>query len=299
MSATAQYTTQAELDIRPCVVVRFYDKQANALPLLLFSLFASAHPHLKALVIDTGKEPYKKLPGLLRHVNRASGKKWVHAYAKKSKDVRVAFPDFHHDDFGYVLTDMALEDILRQKSAGSGRSRLQCDTLTFTNADNLYNPGFIPAMIKSITHGGHDLVASHFVSHYKYSAARSTRSFDSVMSSEIRCGTLRSGENAEFVTSDKFLPCCVELGSVMVTTNAIADAKIRFVLDKLLKDGTGNSLEREVFPVAETHSFNVEYLNVTSPSDYLRNADGFFFFRLASNPKLSSSVIRRALLLHL
>jgi len=42
------FLTRAALDLRPCVVVRFYDKQVNALPLLLFSLFASAHPHLKA-----------------------------------------------------------------------------------------------------------------------------------------------------------------------------------------------------------------------------------------------------------
>ena len=119
-SAATQYQTQAELDLRPCVVVRFYEKQANALPLLLFSLLASAHPHLKALVIDTGKEPYEKLPDLLRRVNQASGKKWVHAYDKKTEDVRAAFPDFHHEDFGYVLTDMALEDILRQTKSGSG-----------------------------------------------------------------------------------------------------------------------------------------------------------------------------------
>ena len=247
ISAAAQYMTQAELEMKPCVVVRFYDKQANALPLLLFSLFASAHPHLKALVIDTGKEPYKKLPDLLRQVNRASGKTWVYAYDKKRKDVRAAFPDFHYDDFGYVLTDMALGDILRQTKKGFGRNSFQCDTLTFTNADNLYSPHFIPAMLKSITHDGHDLVASHFVSHYKYSAERSTLSYDNVMSSEIGCGTLRSGEDAEFVTSERFLPCCVELGSVMVTTSAVADAKIRFVLDKLLEDGTGNSLKKKSF----------------------------------------------------
>jgi len=72
VSAATQYTNQAELDLRLCVVVRFYDKQANALRLLLFSLFASAHPHIKALVIDTGKQPYKKLPSLLRRVNQAS-----------------------------------------------------------------------------------------------------------------------------------------------------------------------------------------------------------------------------------
>ena len=93
-SVATRYKTQAELDLRPCVVVRFYDKQVNALPLLLFSLFASAHPHLKALVIDTGKQPYEKLPDLLRRVNQASGKKWVHAYDKKQKTSAPPFQIF-------------------------------------------------------------------------------------------------------------------------------------------------------------------------------------------------------------
>lgn len=296
-AVAAQYTTQAELDLRPCLVVRFYDKQANALPLLLLSLFASAHPHLKALVIDTGKKPYEKLPGLLRRVNRASGKKWVHVYDKKTSDVRSTFPDFTHEDYGYVLTDMALEDILRQKEAGSGG--FQCDTLTFTNADNIYSPNFIPSMLKSIVHDGKDVVASHFVSHYNYSAERSTRSFNSVVASEIGCGTLRSGEDAEFVTSERFLPCCVELGSVMITTSAVARARIRFLIDKLRKDGTGNSLAKVIIPVAETSSYNIGHLKPTSPNEYLTNADGFFFYRLVSHPNTSSDVIRRVLLLHL
>jgi len=88
---TSHYT-RAALDLRPCVVVRFYDKQVNALPHLLFSLFASAHPHLKALVIDTGKQPYEKLPDLLRRVNHASGRKWVQAYDKKQKTSAPPFP---------------------------------------------------------------------------------------------------------------------------------------------------------------------------------------------------------------
>ena len=128
---------------------------------------------------------------LLRRVNQASGKKWVHAYDKKTKDVRAAFPDFHHENFGYVLTDMALEDILRQTKARSGA--FQCDTLTFTNADNLYSPHFIPAMLKSIACDGHDLVASHFVSHYSFPAERSTRSFEGILASESGCGPLLSG----------------------------------------------------------------------------------------------------------
>ena len=96
---------------------------------------------------------------------------------------------------------MALEDILGQTRARSGT--FQCDTLTFTNSDNLYSPNFIPAMLKSIAREGKDLVASHFVSHYPFPAERSTRSFDGILASESGCGALRSGEGAEFVTSDR------------------------------------------------------------------------------------------------
>ena len=296
-SASALYTTQAELDLKPCVVVRFYGKQANALPLLLFSLLASAHPHLKALVIDTGKKPYEELPGLLRRVNEASGRKWVHAYDKKTEDVRSAFPDFHHEDFGYVLTDMALEDILRQTRARSGA--FQCDTLTFTNADNLYSPHFIPATLKSIAREGHDLVASHFVSHYPFPAERSTRSFDGMLASESGCGALRSGEDVEFATSERFYPWCVDLGSVMLTTKAVEKANIRFVIDKLRNDRTGNTLEGIVIPIADHKKFAILQMTIRTPSDFITNADGNFFYTLASHPKISSKVLRKVLLLHL
>ena len=35
---------------------------------------------------------------------------------------------------------------------------------------------------------------------------------EEVTSSEAGCGTLRGGMDAEFVTSDRFIPWCVELG---------------------------------------------------------------------------------------
>ena len=252
---------------------------------------------MKALVIDTGKKPYEELPGLLRRVNEASGRKWVHAYDKKTEDVRSAFPDFHHEDFGYVLTDMALEDILRQTRARSGA--FQCDTLTFTNADNLYSPHFIPATLKSIAREGHDLVASHFVSHYPFPAERSTRSFDGMLASESGCGALRSGEDVEFATSERFYPWCVDLGSVMLTTKAVEKANIRFVIDKLRNDRTGNTLEGIVIPIADHKKFAILQMTIRTPSDFITNADGNFFYTFASHPKISSKVLRKVLLLHL
>ena len=291
---TSHYT-RAVLDLRPCVVVRFYDKQVNALPLLLFSLFASAHPHLKALVIDTGKQPYEKLPDLLRRVNQASGKKWVHAYDKKTEDVRAAFPDFHHEDFGYVLTDMAMEDILRQTKSGSGT--FQCDTLTFTNADNLYSPHFIPVMLKSIAQGN-DLVGSHFVSHYNAPEERSTRGFDSILASEAGCGALRSGEDAEFVTSELFLPLCLDLGAVLVTTKAIEAANIRFFIDKIRMNYLGEKDPEKMMPLVDYRAFTIDHQKVTL-SDSLLFADGFFFYTLASHRAVSSKVLRKVLMLHL
>ena len=57
---------------------------------LFFSLLASAHAHLKALIVDTGKQLNEELPDLLRRVNQASGKKLVHTYDKKTEDVRFA-----------------------------------------------------------------------------------------------------------------------------------------------------------------------------------------------------------------
>ena len=293
-SAMTPYT-QAELDLKPCVVVRFFEEQANSLPLLLFSLLASGHPRLKALVLDTGKHPYKNLAGLLRRVNRASGRSWVHAYKKKRKDAQTAFPDFHHEDYGYILTDMALENIL---SANDASSKFQCDTLTFTNADNLYSPHFIPAMLKSISSGS-DMVASHFVSHYNFPEERNTHSYHSLMASESGCGTLRSGPDAEFVTSDRFFAWCVDLGAVMLTTRAVAKTKLRFVIDKLRSDGSGTSLGKTVMAVAMPERERIAHEEIASIDRYMRSADGHFFHRLASNQNISTNVVRRVLLLHL
>ena len=90
--------SRAELDLKPCVVVRFYDKQANALPLLLFSLLASGHPNLKALVVDTGKQPYKNLPGLLLRVNQEDGE-------QISKIL-----DFEKEQFCLKFSDSAMKE---------------------------------------------------------------------------------------------------------------------------------------------------------------------------------------------
>ena len=297
-TTAASLYTKAELDLKPCVIVRFYDKQANALPSLLFSLLASEHPHLKALVIDTGKEPYEKLSELLGRVNRASGKRWVQAYKGTAPSVRSAFPKFHHEDFGYVLTDMALEDILKTKKGDSRSASFSCDTLTFTNADNLYSPLFLPAMLKSISHGN-DMVASHFVSHYPFPAERNLNSFDELTSSEAGCGTLRGGMDAEFVTSDQFIPWCVELGSVMVTTKAVDKANIRFVIDMLRKDGTGTSVTRHAIHVADPKINKVVLKTFENPSDFFASADGNFFYKLASQPNVVANTVQRVLMLHL
>jgi hypothetical protein len=58
---------------------------------------------------------------------------------------------------------------------------------------------------------------SHFVIHYPFPAERSTLSFDGMLASESGCGALRSGEDVEFATSERFYPWCVDLGSVMLS----------------------------------------------------------------------------------
>ena len=154
-------------------------------------------------------------------------------------------------------------------------------------------------MLKSIACDGHDLVASHFVSHYSFPAERSTRSFEGILASESGCGPLRSGEDAEFVTSERFYPWCVDLGSVMVTTKAVEAANIRFIIDKLRQDRTGNKLEGMIIPIADHRTFAILQMSIRSPSDFTANADGTFFHTLASQPNISSKVFRRVLLLHL
>ena len=103
----------------------------------------------------------------------------------------------------------------------------------------------------------------------------------------------------EFVTSESFYPWSVDLGSVMMTTKAVEAANIRFLIDKLRKDRTGNTLEGMVIPIADHKKFAILHMTIMTPSDFTTNADGKFFYSLASHPNLTSKVFRRVLLLHL
>jgi hypothetical protein len=130
-------------------------------------------------------------------------------------------------------------------------------------------------------------------------AARLRICFDGIIASESGCGALRSGEDVEFVTSERFYPWCVDLGSVMLTTKAVEKANIRFVIDKLRNDRTGDSLKGIVIPIADPKEFAILQMTIETPRVFTASADGNFFYTLASNPDISSKVSRRVLLLHL
>jgi len=135
---------------------------------------------------------------------------------------------------------------LRQTEARSGT--FQCDNLTFTNADNLGSPYFVPVMLQPIARDDHDLVASRFVSHYPFPAERSTSSFDGILASKYGYVALRFGEAVEFVPSERFHPWCVDLGSFMLIAKSAGKSKHWFRHRQTKKRPHGGPARRIIHP---------------------------------------------------
>lgn len=54
-----------------------------------------------------------------------------------------------------------------------------------------------------------------------------------------------------------------------------------------------------MIPIADHKKFAILQMTISTPSDFITNADGYFFYTPASHPKISSKVLRKVLLLHL
>ena len=75
-----------------------------------------------------------------------------HRYPNVSK----ALPPFSANDYGFVITDFMLADVL---------AKPECDFLLVTNADNAYSKTFFPLALAEMDKGN-DLVLLQFVSRY-------------------------------------------------------------------------------------------------------------------------------------
>lgn len=269
--------TAAALDLKPCILVRTYKGNRNGLTLLLWSLLASGHPHLRAVVVDTDPEPLPGLGEIIGSINALSGRSWVGMSPRThAQDVQGKFPSLDTPDFGYVLTDLVMEDILRGNDGPTGgvptaddplRAGVptpSCDTLTVTNGDNMYAQEFLVRTLNKIAEGA-DAVGTNWVSHYHIDAPRKTNApYDGNW-----CGSYRRGAYQEMKV--KFQCYCIDLGAAVFRVNTVSKSGLRFCVDRL------RSKEK---------------------IDRLDLSDGQFFERLGKLANVSVAVLHEALFLH-
>lgn len=235
LSSATRFSTTAA-DLHPCILVRTYSGNRNGLVSLLWSLLLSGHPNLRAFVVDTGKSPAPGLPGIVRNINALSGRDWVEVSRRMfAKDVAPQFPAFKEEDYGYILTDLVMEDLMSGTKGISLPSTPLCDTLTVTNGDNVYSPEFLRQTLEPIANQGKVMVGTNWVSHYDFGQ----RWHDGAPAYTADwCGPHRSGKNQEMKASPVFECNCIDLGAVTFRLKQVQQSGVRFIVDKLRANET-------------------------------------------------------------
>ena len=200
-----------------CVIVRTTHKHKVSLWALMMSLLVNRPPKLAVYVVNTDKGGgFPELRQMVQHANRLTGIKIFHdmgAIVNNSAAQQALGPGFNVtslQDFGYVLTDLVMEHILKVRD---------CEFMLVTNGDNLYGSDFFRAVVPPIQQG-HNLVAVHFVTHHPRDGSRSHT-----------CGPYRAGTDMEIETG--FEIGCVDLGAAVFATNIVERLNIRFALNAL------------------------------------------------------------------
>lgn len=258
-----------------CFLVRTMPSHFRNLPAMLLGLFASAPKQAVRVVLlrsytrpagpGGGAPVADQLDSIAALVNEAApGRVEVSRWDASYTDTH--FPELakasYAKDGGFVVTDLAIEDILARRAAQQGAG--YCDALVVTNGDNLYTGGFVPAVAEQLR-AGFDVVGTHFVSRYDFS--QELMDYNRARGR----GPLRPGMDAEFTSS--FAVGGIDLGAAAFRTELLERAGIRFIVDRLRSNPTG------------------EGINVVQ-------ADGQFFENLAAVPGIKTTILQRVLFVH-
>lgn len=110
-----------------CVIVRTMPSQRFALPALLLSLFSDNDTRraVRALVINTETRggAFDDLAAIVASVNAVIGFEGVMSSSRQQADIPDLFPQLKSPDYGYLLTDAALEDVIAAFQANSDWAR--------------------------------------------------------------------------------------------------------------------------------------------------------------------------------
>ena len=201
----------------------------------------------------------------------------VVATARTSAGARREFEPWDGEDYGYLLTDLVLEDLLQERALARATGVVDeaqpCHYIVVTNGDNLYHQQFFAAVLERAVADDADVVATHFVSHYDWPGVTAgVPAWENVLLRGA-CGTWRGGRDTEVATALR--PSCIDLGAAVFKAAVLEGPKgARFLVDRLRADPTGASATR------------------------LFDSDGQFFMRLSSQPGIATAIVRRALLVH-
>ena len=211
-----------------CVLVRTYQgNSVLSILTLVSSLLRSAEnadATLTILFANTDpKNDFALLPSIIKKINvmfslANSGPTSILISPRKHRDLKQHFPKFNGNDYGYIVTDFAMNDLLNQG----------CQKLLVTNGDNVYSREFFKNILDAMNKGA-QMVITRFVSRYNLSHEHLMH-----LQSAIQCGTFRFGPNQVFFPKPKQL--CIDLGAVVTSAQAIRDSGARFIISDILRD---------------------------------------------------------------
>jgi hypothetical protein len=188
-----------------CVFVRTTESHVKSLPVLFMSLISGRIGPLKIVVADTSGK-FSLLEKIIADTNKWFGDEIVFKCNHNNESKIKRCPLMKENDYGYVTTDLMLEDGLADK----------CDYILFTNGDNVYLRDFFNETIGAIKEGAH-IVGTNFISHYEFGSKATTY------------GPMRSGRDTEFVPT--FRVGLIDLGSVLFRVLMFKRYGIRFLIE--------------------------------------------------------------------
>ena len=265
-------TVQAANATEMCFNVRTMPHHARTLPALVFSIVASAEGVVRVrivLVRSLPKSDGDRLDALAASLNTLLPGAPISIATFDGTYTRAHYPDFLNrtiaQDGGFVVTDLALEELLEQRAAAAPGTAEPCEFFVVTNGDNLYALGFVPAVVHALTDGGAHVAAVNFVSRYAFTPWEIERN-------RVRgVGAQRPTRDSEFLTA--FELHFIDLGAAVFCADVIEASGLRFLTDRLRTNPHATGIDK-------------------------RTLDGQFFQRFVALPGVRSEVVDRTLFIH-
>lgn len=203
-----------------CVVIRTYHRHRGLLPALIASLASNEYPNMYIHIVDTQGD-YTDLPKFEPFFNTLYNRDLVHVSRSITPQyARERFPNFTRADFGYLLTDLMIE----QLSAHDHPHK--CQYYVATNGDNLYSSDFM-ALTVEYMRNDYGLIGFHFLSHYCYDHGEPHRPREGCYSSHYTEFRLQR----------------IDVGAALFSNKSMHAIHNNFILNELEKDSVGTNIE--------------------------------------------------------